>query len=310
MRLWHFSSLTFTADCRRLRPQRGPVPYSDGSVGDHGCSFVHVQWPSDHRRWSPQHPAEQNGHQHQPRSPGISGKTPRKGDRKFIPANINVLSSFESLCRFFPARRRAALKCFGAPCRTMPVLWYSSAAGPTCHTATRPPSASSATHLDTTRYVSDQGWETPVHEGWIQAGFSILQVGNAFAFSHFPWWKQFQNPAWIWPLRTGLAHSLFQTISHLYARSQASLKRKSWSVMIVNEPIHLMTIILFIHCFFSPFLDHWRLQSEGKLLERLRWLCGVGEPNRSGHVVHFGACQTEPVSTLRWQTERTCLPQW
>lgn len=57
------------------------------------------------------------------------------------------------------ARRRAALKCFGAPCRTTPVLWYSSAAGPTCHTATRPPSANSATHLDTTRYVSDQGWE-------------------------------------------------------------------------------------------------------------------------------------------------------
>lgn len=52
-------------------------------------------------------------------------------------------------------RRRVASRCFGANCQPAPVLWYSSAAGRTCRTATRPPSANSATHLDSTRYVSD-----------------------------------------------------------------------------------------------------------------------------------------------------------
>jgi len=35
--------LTSTADCGRLRPQHGPVPVSDGSVGHYGCSTFHVQ---------------------------------------------------------------------------------------------------------------------------------------------------------------------------------------------------------------------------------------------------------------------------
>lgn len=92
--------------------------------------------------------------------------------------NLSVVSSF---------RRRAALKCFGAPCRTTPALWCSSAAGPTCRTATRLPSASSTTHPDTTRCVSDQGWAMPVRQGWIQAGISVLLVENAFTRgSRFP----------------------------------------------------------------------------------------------------------------------------
>lgn len=109
---------------------------------------------------------------------------------KVTPSSPSQISAFPLVVNLSVAsssRRRAALKCSGAPCRTTPALWCSSAAGPTCRTATRRPSASSTTHPDTTRCVSDQGWATPVREGRIQAGFSVRLVENAFTWdSRFP----------------------------------------------------------------------------------------------------------------------------
>lgn len=80
-------------------------------------------------------------------------KVTRTWSAGLIFPNLNISSLFKSLCGFF-FRRRAALKCFGANCQMVPVLWCSSVAGRTCRTATRPPSANSVTHLDYSRYVS------------------------------------------------------------------------------------------------------------------------------------------------------------
>lgn len=146
-------------DCWWLWPQHGTVPYSDGAVGDHGRSPVHVQRPAQHQRWSPQHPAEQDGHQHQPGRHGNARETHREGDR---PSNFVVSSFFsrffQTTCKrlhitlinrtsllFLPARRRVVLKCSGAPCQTVPALWFSSVAVTTCPTFTGLPWANSTT---------------------------------------------------------------------------------------------------------------------------------------------------------------------
>lgn len=85
---------TFTADRWRLWPQHGAVSYSDGSVGHYGCSSFHVQRPAHHQQRCPQHPAEQNGHQHQPGPHGSPGKTHFKGVRLFLWSAYPLLVTF------------------------------------------------------------------------------------------------------------------------------------------------------------------------------------------------------------------------
>lgn len=164
-------SLTPTADCWRLWPQHGPVSHSDGAVGHYGCSPFHVQRPAHHQQWGPQHPAEQNGHRHQPGPDGHPGETHCEGDKPFSLITLflsrwvyHMYSSSRSgiiSLSFVPARRRMALKCSGALCQKTPAHWCSSVAVMTCPSATRLPSVNSNTLLAATRYVFKKSSKQP-----------------------------------------------------------------------------------------------------------------------------------------------------
>lgn len=137
-----FKPARFAADCRRLRPQRRAVPHPDGAVGHHGRSPLHVQRPALHQRRGPRHPAEQAGHRHQPGPAGHPGETHREGDAShsdFAPSqrlHVTAVDHTPTSVSPPPDRRRTASRCSGEPSPTAPALWFSSAAAPTCRTAT------------------------------------------------------------------------------------------------------------------------------------------------------------------------------